>query len=151
MKTINKKFRKIIIVSTLGFFLISCEKSDPEPLLADQVMGEYVATSYTVGNSSLNLPATSNTGLTISAKITCTKVSENVADFVLVFNQTTGGITTSSNAPLEKVTLTKNANGAIEGIYNNQKDIIWENNKLTLILADPNPDKKIAVFANKIK
>ncbi len=74
-----------------------------------------------------------------------------MADFVLVFNQTTGGITTSSNAPLEKVELSKNVNGVIEGVYNKKKDIIWENNKLTLILADPNPAIVVTVFANKIK
>lgn len=142
---------KIIALGLVVFNFFSCEKSDTEPLLADQVKGEYLATSYTVGNSSLNLPATSNTGLTISAKIICTKVSENVVDFVLVFNQTTGGITTSSNLPLEKVELSKNANGAIEGIYNNKKNIIWENNKLTLILADPDPAKEVTVFANKVK
>ncbi len=61
-------FLKNITLVLAVVIVISCQKSDPEPPLAEQVMGEYVATSYTVGNSSLNLPATSNTGLTISGK-----------------------------------------------------------------------------------
>lgn len=149
MKKIRVFFRLLLIM--LWISITSCEKSEPELPLADQLIGEYVVNAYTINNATLNLPATSNTGITVSAKITCKKVSDEIATFIFVLNQTKSGITTSNNSTLDAVELRKTDSGIIEGYYKGLKEISWQNNKLTLILTDPDPAKAITVLATKSK
>lgn len=151
MKTKNHSKAKFLI---LGLFVLtslsSCEKADPELPLADQVMGEYVATSYKAGSTTLNLPATSSsTGLTISATISSIKISENVANFTLDLAQTIAGKTTNDLASKSNVELSKNANGEIEGIYKGGKDILWKDGQLTFILPNADPSQVVTIFASK--
>ena len=151
MKTKKQSKTKFLI---LGLFVLtslaSCEKADPELPLADQVMGEYVATSYKAGSTTLNLPATSSsTGLTISATISCTKVSDNLANFTLDLAQTIAGKTTNDFASKSNVELLKNANGEIEGNYKGGKDIIFQNNQLTFILPNADPNMVVTIYASK--
>lgn len=151
MKTKNHSKVKFLI---LGLFILtilsSCEKADPELPLADQVMGEYVATSYKAGSTTLNLPATSSsTGLTISATISCTKVSDNLANFTLDLAQTIAGSTTHTFGTMTNVELSKNSSGEIEGTYQGGKGALWQKNALTLVFSNTDPSKVVTVYASK--
>jgi len=127
----------------------ACKQADPEPPLADQIMGSYTATSYKVGTTTINLPATTTTGITATAKITSTKVSEDTASFTFIFTQTKSGIASSSNSKLENLSLKKASSGEIEGYNGTSKVIIFKNGELTMIFTDPDPTKMLTVFAKK--
>jgi len=135
----------IILLSAVA----ACKQADPEPPLADQIMGSYTATSYKVGTTTINLPATNTSGVTATAKITSMKVSEEVATFTFIFTQTKSGIQTSSNSKLENLTLKKANSGEIEGYKGASRAVVFKNSELTLTFTEPDPAKVIIVYAKK--
>jgi hypothetical protein len=128
--------------------MAGCKQNEPEPPLADQIIGDYTVTSYKSGTITVNLPATTTTGITATAKITSTKVSEDVASFTFIFTQTKSGITSSSNSKLENVSLKKGSSGSIEGSVGID-GISWQNNQLTLTFGDANPADVLTIYAKK--
>ncbi len=147
-----KNYFKLSKLAALIFVVvisISCEKSEPEPPLADQLMGSYLVTSYKAGSTTINLPATTTAGVTLTAKITGIKVSDEVASFTFILTQSKSGISTSSNVKLENLALKKASDGSIEGYKGTSKEVSWQNNILMLILTDPDPNKVLTIFANK--
>ncbi|MEZ4901143.1 MAG: hypothetical protein R2822_04975 [Spirosomataceae bacterium] len=151
MKNVFKPQKSIlwIVLVILTNVVISCTKSEPEPPLADQVVGNYTSTSYTIGTVRIIFPATNASGITATARVTSTKVSEEVASFTFVFTQTKSGIQTSSNSKLENLTLKKASSGEIEGYNGAAKVAIFKDNELTLIFTDPDPSKVLTLYSKK--
>lgn len=139
---------QLLMFVTLTLLSVACQKNEPELPLADQILGSYTVTSYKSGNASVNLPATTTTGITVTAKITSTKVTEDVASFTFIFTQTKSGIASSSNSKLENVSLKKGSNGAIEGSIG-MDGISWQNNQLTLTFGDADPAKVLTIYGKK--
>ncbi|NBB21737.1 hypothetical protein GVN20_20400 [Runella sp. CRIBMP] len=139
---------QLLMFAILALLSVACQKNEPEPPLADQILGSYTVTSYKSGNASVNLPATTTTGITVTAKITSTKVSDDVASFTFIFTQTKSGIASSSNSKLNDVSLKKGSNGAIEGSIG-MDGISWQNNQLTLTFGDADPAEVLTIYGKK--
>jgi len=148
VKRINISRIQLLMFVTLTLLSVACQKNEPEPPLADQIMGSYTVTSYKSGNTTVNLPATTTTGITATAKITSTRVSDDVASFTFIFTQTKSGIASSSNSKLNDVPLKKGSGGAIEGSIGID-GISWQNNQLTLTFGDPDPAKVLIIYGKK--
>lgn len=144
---LKKQMRWLVGLGLLAV-MSACTQSEPEPPLADQIIGDYTVTSYKSGTITVNLPATTTTGITATAKITSTKVSEDVASFTFIFTQTKSGIASSSNSKLENVSLKKGSSGSIEGSVGID-GISWQNNQLTLTFGDANPADVLTIYAKK--
>lgn len=144
---LKKQMRWLVGLGLLAV-MSACTQSEPEPPLADQIIGDYTVTSYKSGTITVNLPATTTTGITATAKITSTKVSEDVASFTFIFTQTKSGITSSSNSKLENVSLKKGSSVSIEGSVGID-GISWQNNQLTLTFGDANPADVLTIYAKK--
>lgn len=148
MKNIVRNQKLMLWVVLLGVMMNACKQTEPEPPLADQLVGEYIVTSYKSGNNGVSLPATTTTGITVTARIVASGISENVASFVFVFTQTKSGIASSSTSKLNDVSLKKGSNGAIEGSVG-LDGISWQNNQLTLTFGDADPAKVLTVYGKK--
>ncbi len=142
-----KIFNSIWLILLIICGLASCENKEAEPALADQIMGDYEVNSYNVIGVTINLPATSNTGASVSGKVLATKISESTASFTFIFTQTQGGISNSSNAKLENITLKKSGT-AIESA-DGLKSVQFDGSKLTLVFPNADPSQVLTVFATK--
>lgn len=148
IKRTNHYRTQVWILLTLTLLSGACQKNEPEPPLADQLVGDYTVTSYTSGANGVSLPATTTTGITVTARIVASKVSEDVASFVFVFTQTKSGIASSSTSKLNDVSLKKGSSGAIEGSVG-LDGISWQNNQLTLTFGDADPAKVLTIYSKK--
>lgn len=147
MKTIkNLKIHSVLLLVIL--VITGCEKKEPEPALSDQLMGEYTATSYNVSGITVNLPATNAAGVTATARIVSTKVSDNSASFTFVFTQTKSGIATSSNSKMDNVELVKASSGKIESA-DGLKRVDYGNNKIVVVFSNADPNNPVTVYATK--
>lgn len=144
-----RKYTYLVSLFTLlfgGVFLFSCEKADPEPPLSDQIAGNYTSDYYTAGTIKVALPATiGNT--TATARITITKNSDTDVKVVFIFNQTTDGITQSSNSTVPSVSLSKNNAGEITGSDVDGNSITYSNDQVVVKLDDPDPSKVVVIHA----
>ena len=150
MKSIfrNQKSSAWLILVGVLSVMAACKQTEPEPPLADQLVGDYTVNSYTSGANGVTLPANTTTGITVTARIVASRISEDVASFVFVFTQTKSGIASSSTSKLNDVPLKKGSSGAIEGSVG-VDGISWQNNQLTLTFGDPDPSKVLTIYAKK--
>lgn len=150
MKKMFRSQKSVAWFVLLGVLSVmaACKQDEPEPPLADQLVGDYAVTSYTSGANGVSLPATTPTGITVTARIVASRISEDVASFVFVFTQTKSGIASSSTSKLNDVSLKKGSSGAIEGNVG-LDGISWQNNQLTLTFGDADPAKVLTIYSKK--
>jgi hypothetical protein len=147
MKTF-KKISNCLSIFVLVLVVVACEQSEPEPPLADQIMGDYTVTSYSFSGSTVTLPATNASGVTATAKIISTKVSDQSASFTFVFTQTKNGISSSSNSRLQDVALVKSKSGNIESA-DGRKRVEYANSKISVIFPGDETVADLTVSATK--
>ncbi len=150
MKKMFRSQKAVACFVLLGVLSVmaACKQDEPEPPLADQLVGNYTVNSYTSGANGVNLPATTPTGITVTARIVASKISDDVASFVFVFTQTKSGVASSSTSKLNDVSLKKGSSGAIEGKVG-LDGISWQNNQLTLTFGDADPAKVLTIYGKK--
>lgn len=147
MKT-SKKISNYLGVFVLVLFFTACEQSEPEHPLADQIMGDFTVTSYSFSGTTVTLPATNTSGVTATAKIISTKVSDQSASFTFVFTQTKNGISSSSNSRLQDVALVKSKSGNIESA-DGLKRVDFNYDKIAVVFSNADTKNPMSVYAIK--
>ncbi|WP_028667247.1 hypothetical protein [Runella zeae] len=146
----KSSFKFCFVTIGLIVLLASCKKEDPEPILADQMAGEYKGTYYTVGGTTrVNLPATNTSGVTATSKISVIKISDETATFRITFTLTDkAGKSSDSFSTHESLTLKKSSSGEIEGYQGTTKLASLINGELGVTFPNADP-KSIVVFYGK--
>ncbi|MCP9768322.1 hypothetical protein EGI22_10390 [Lacihabitans sp. LS3-19] len=146
------KLKNTLLIVTVVFLnlslLTSCSTTDPEPEVpfADQIMGEYVADSYTSGSKLINLPAVNSDGVIATLRVILNKISDNEANFVIVFKQSKSGVENSTQSKSDIIKLSKNSSGAIVGTESHGYSLSYMNDKVVLNI--PNADPNLALVIN---
>ncbi|MCU0340663.1 MAG: hypothetical protein MUE30_12325 [Spirosomaceae bacterium] len=148
------KNARLLLLSALAvlFFVTSCSKTEPEPIMGDQVAGKYTITAVTSGGIKIALPFNNPvTGIELSGKIDVTKIADDkVKAIVSLIDKDKAGKTTTDNLDFGEVTLKKAASGSeIEGYQNNVKVGTYANNILTFSAIDPDTKSPISIEAKK--
>ena len=105
-----------LYLSLFCLLLISCDKKDPEPPLADQISGKYTMNSITAKNGTiLPLPFVNNNS-TLSIRATVTKITDNEVKMVFITTVEDATGRKGDTEVLEPIKVSKN-NGQITGTY----------------------------------
>ncbi|KPM47390.1 hypothetical protein [Jiulongibacter sediminis] len=127
----------------------SCEKAEPEPPLSDQITGQYEVDYYLVGSTLVSLPVTVD-GITATAKINISRVSDTDAKVVFTFIQTASsfGLSDESTSTVPSVSLSKSSSGEIMGADASGNSITHKNGEVEVILKSNDPSKTLTIHAN---
>ncbi|MDF7819082.1 hypothetical protein P1X15_15800 [Runella sp. MFBS21] len=135
----RSQLSSFLLLLFASLIIVSCsKKEDPEPSLADQVAGNYTATSLGFSGISVPLPFTDPTdGVTISGKIEIKKVTDDTVDgkLILIYKEPTGQ-PEEDPADLKGISLKKATNGEIEAYAGTTKVGTYANNELKLSIND---------------
>lgn len=134
------------------FLTTACNKETPEPVMSEQVSGEYTMTTVSVGSLKVALPFTNpTTGIELSGKVSVTKVADDkVKAIMALIDKDKAGKVTTDNSDLGEITLKKSASGSeIEGYQNNIKIGTYANGILTFSAIDPDTKSPITIEAKK--
>ncbi|MCR9063909.1 MAG: hypothetical protein NXI00_08080 [Cytophagales bacterium] len=134
----------------LIIFISSCEKTDPEPPLAEQIMGEYTVDYYLAGTTKVTLPATVN-GITATGTLSVSKLSETEISVLFTFIQTASdfGLDKKSTSTVPSISLSKNSSGEIGGQDADGNSIGFSNGELRVKFNDSDPSSVLIIYASR--